>query len=435
MQGRSNVNSKPRATVVWFTLAALVASATVTLLGPSPAGAATATPVMGRSVASASDLAGWFRSTGQVSRATVEIEELARYFIEEGAAEGVAGDIAFAQSIIETGYFRFSERVLPEYNNFSGLGAVDSGTSAEMFPDARTGVRAQIQHLRAYADEDVTEANLAHPLVDTRFHLVRPKGRATTWEEFGGGVWATDPDYAGKVLRMRLSILQWARRNGTARYAPFATAQPFVAQGFRDIIYREATSGEALLWSTALDDRAVTPEVFLAELFRGEGAATVQQVTRLYMAALGRIPDREGLAYWTNRRKAGDPLARLADQVIASREFELRFGSPDAAGFVELLYRNVLDREPDAKGGEYWTTALATGGWTPTRVLLTFSESVENKARTAPEVELTVFQLGLWETRPTADEIDDWASRRRSGESLEDLIFSLVVTSTYMSRF
>ena len=52
------------------------------------------------------------------------------------AAEGVAGDLAFAQSIIETGYFNFSARVLPSYNNFSGLGAVDGGTGAATFATA-----------------------------------------------------------------------------------------------------------------------------------------------------------------------------------------------------------------------------------------------------------------------------------------------------------
>ncbi|MBK6858394.1 MAG: glucosaminidase domain-containing protein [Microthrixaceae bacterium] len=58
----------------------------------------------------------------------MSIDELARYYVEEGAAEGVTGDVAFAQSIVETGYFAFSARVPPELNNFSGLGAVDGAT-------------------------------------------------------------------------------------------------------------------------------------------------------------------------------------------------------------------------------------------------------------------------------------------------------------------
>jgi hypothetical protein len=427
--------TSPRRARATLVVVSIVVSALAVAIGGPTAADPRGTPVMGRAVVSAQDLAGWFRSTGKTSRATVDIDTLARYFIEEGEAEGVAGDIAFAQSIVETGYFSFSDRVRPEFNNFSGLGAVDSGTSAEVFPDARTGVRAQIQHLRAYADPGVTVDDLAHPLVDTRFHLVRPTGRAPTWEQFGGGVWATDPDYAGKVLRIRLSILQWGRRYGTARFAPFATAEPFVRQGFRDVLFREASGGEIRLWDTALRDGAVTPEQFVAELFRGEGASTVQQVTRLYFSALGRLPDRAGLAYWTNRRKAGAPLSTLAAQVIGSREFTVRFGTPDDGAYVDLLYQNVLGRLPDGPGRAYWQAALASGRWTRTSVLLYFSESSENRARTAPRVEVAVLHLGLLLAPPDLEITDDWRTRRSGGQQLEDLVFSLLTDASYLGRF
>ena len=133
-------------------LALLVAVVLATTLGavavapPPPAAAAgrVAGPllptvkVMAPPVVTAADLAGWFRATGKTSRATVSVDELATYFIQEGRDEGVAGDLAFAQSIVETGYFGFSTRVSPSTNNFSGLGAVDGGTGSEVFPDART---------------------------------------------------------------------------------------------------------------------------------------------------------------------------------------------------------------------------------------------------------------------------------------------------------
>ena len=412
--------------------------ATIAVLAAPPAVtpvAAAGTPVMGRSVVSAADLAGWYRSTGKTSRATVSIDELAGYFLEEGAAEGVTGDIAFAQSIVETGYFTFSQRVPPELNNFSGLGAVDSGTTAESFPDARTGVRAQIQHLRAYADPTVTEASLAHPLVDTRFHLVKTKGRAPTWDQFGGGVWASDPDYAGKVLRIRQSIMQWGRRYGTARFAPFAGPGPFARQGFRDVLFREGTAGEVNLWETALRVGTVTPELFVAELFRGEGANTVQQVSRLYLSVLGRAPDRGGLAFWTNRRKAGVPLATLATQVMATREFTSRYGAPDEVAFVDLLYRNVLGRDGDPTGRAYWIGALTGRRLTRTQVVMLFSESPENKARTAALVEVTVLHLGLVYAQPTATEKADWATARAGGARLEDLALDLLVSERYFARF
>ena len=165
---------------------------------------------MGPSRVSAARLAAWFsgrapRPAG-VYRATVPIEEMTAYFIEEGAAEGVTGDIAFIQSIVETGWFRFGGTVPASANNFGGIGAIDSNPGRfAVFADARTGVRAQIQHLRAYADPRAltcTVPPLHHPCVDPRFHLVSPKGRAPTWNQMGNGNWATAPGYGARILAL-----------------------------------------------------------------------------------------------------------------------------------------------------------------------------------------------------------------------------------------
>lgn len=175
--------------------------------GPSNT-TATMVPVMGSARLSAGQLVTWFnRRTPQPSgtyAATEPIEALATYFIEEGTREGVTGDVAFVQSIIETGWFRFSGAVPGSKNNFAGIGAVDSAPGeAASFPDARTGVRAQIQHLRAYADPSATTCAsppLHAPCVDPRFALVTPKGRAPYWNQFGGGVWATSTTYGADIV-------------------------------------------------------------------------------------------------------------------------------------------------------------------------------------------------------------------------------------------
>ncbi|WP_081923252.1 N-acetylmuramoyl-L-alanine amidase [Clostridium amazonitimonense] len=104
----------------------------------------------------------------------------AKVFIEEGALEGVRGDIAFSQAIKETGYFRFGGDVKPEQNNFSGLGATGGGTQGATFKDVRTGIRAQIQHLKAYASQE----GLKGECVDPRFNLVK-RGSAPYVEWLG----------------------------------------------------------------------------------------------------------------------------------------------------------------------------------------------------------------------------------------------------------
>ena len=192
--------------------------------GAAPAEASTQTPVMQPNRVTPDQMAAWFRSKNiQGYSATVPVETLAGHFVAEGRAENIAGDIAFAQSILETGWFRFaSGQVKASYNNFGGMGACDGGhCTVATFPTARIGVRAQIQHLRAYADPTVTNSNLAYPLESPRFHLVNPKGRAPLWEDFGGvdpvhgGVnWASDTEYSVKILRIYSDLLEFARRNG-----------------------------------------------------------------------------------------------------------------------------------------------------------------------------------------------------------------------------
>jgi hypothetical protein len=163
---------------------------------------------MGGSRLTAGQLVAWFNGRqpqpSGVYAATEPVEALAAYFVEEGRTEGVTGDVAFVQGIVETGWYRFGGAVAPWKNNFGGIGAVDASPGdAVAFPDARTGVRAQIQHLRAYADPGAptcTVPPLANPCVDPRFGLVLPKGRAPLWNQLGNGNWATAATYGTDIL-------------------------------------------------------------------------------------------------------------------------------------------------------------------------------------------------------------------------------------------
>jgi hypothetical protein len=184
-------------------LAALVACSPVKAPAPAPG----SVPVMGQSSLTSDQIAGffWANQPSGSPCLTVSIEQLTGYFVWEGNVENVRGDIAFAQSIIETGWFRYGGQVQCQQNNYAGLGATDGGSQGASFPDADTGVRAQIQHLRAYADPTATTCTvppLHTPCVDPRFDFVSPKGKAPTWNEMGNGNWATDPDYAAKVINL-----------------------------------------------------------------------------------------------------------------------------------------------------------------------------------------------------------------------------------------
>ena len=155
-------------------------------------------PVMGQSDLSSDQMAAYFWAHQPPGSPclSVSVEDLTAYFAWDGNAENVRGDIAFAQSIIETGWFRYGGSVQCGQNNYGGF-------LGQSFPDAETGVRAQIQHLRAYADPSATSCTqppLALPCADPVFDAVNPKGRAPNWQDMGNGNWAQASDYAGKVL-------------------------------------------------------------------------------------------------------------------------------------------------------------------------------------------------------------------------------------------
>ncbi len=168
------------------------------------------TPIMGAGRLTGTDLARWFRAQRRDARTTVSIEELTAIYISEGDAAGVRGDIAFAQSVLETGLFFFPDRgqVHPADNNFAGIGACDSCSTGRGYPDARTGVRAQIQLLRAYADATVTATNLGNPPVDPKLPSFFLKGRSPTWNGLTG-TWATSTTYAPKIFELYFRILAW----------------------------------------------------------------------------------------------------------------------------------------------------------------------------------------------------------------------------------
>ena len=126
------------------------------------------------------------------------VRVLAGYYIDEAANEGINHDVAFSQMCLETGFLGFGGLVRPEWNNFCGLGAIGPEQPGLIFPDPQTGVRAHIQHLKAYA----TEEPLNGELVDPRYRLVR-KGSSPSIDGLSG-TWAADRQYAVKIR----SILQ-----------------------------------------------------------------------------------------------------------------------------------------------------------------------------------------------------------------------------------
>ncbi len=130
-------------------------------------------------------------------------------YLTEGAAEYVRGDVAFAQSCLETGNFTFSgSAVTLDQNNFCGLGVTKTGMKGNSFSSPAEGIRAQIQHLQAYACTD----RLEQKCVDPRYTYVN-RGCAECVEYLGiqenpkGQGWAAGRNYGQKIINILNHIL------------------------------------------------------------------------------------------------------------------------------------------------------------------------------------------------------------------------------------
>lgn len=136
------------------------------------------------------------------------INQFAQIFYEEATAEGVRAEVAFTQCMKETGFLKYGGDVLPNQYNFAGIGATGAVHGAS-FSNVRMGIRAQIQHLKAYG----SIYPLTNPCVDPRFNLVK-RGSAQYVEWLGikenpnGYGWATSKSYGHDIVSMVNTLLK-----------------------------------------------------------------------------------------------------------------------------------------------------------------------------------------------------------------------------------
>ncbi len=167
-------------------------------------------PVMGSSDITVQDMVDFFNDSGEEYPSEVlseggadSIETFCQMYVEEAEEEGVRPEVAFAQTMKETGFLQYGGDAHIEQFNFAGLGTTGNGVPGNSYPDVRTGIRAQIQHLKAYA----TDEALNGECVDDRYAYVK-KGSAPYVQWLGqqenpeGLGWATGEDYGYDIVSM-----------------------------------------------------------------------------------------------------------------------------------------------------------------------------------------------------------------------------------------
>ena len=158
--------------------------------------------ISGKAVATAAQMIAYIKAKRPVVEQSVI--DMIPLYLSEGLTEGIAGDIAFAQSCVETGNFAFPGEtcaVTLAQNNFAMMGVVAADSKGESFATPQIGIRAQIQHLKAYANSDPLDGEC----VDPRFKYVT-RGSAPYVEWLGvkenpqGKGWASSAGYGKKIL-------------------------------------------------------------------------------------------------------------------------------------------------------------------------------------------------------------------------------------------
>lgn len=181
------------------------------------------TPIMGASQTSVAQMVRYYNSrssgydtftgenkkyNGSLAKGGAKtIEQFAQIVYEEAQAEGVRAEVVFAQCMLETGFLKYGGDVLPNQYNFAGIGATGAVHGAS-FENVRVGVRAHVQHLKAYASLD----GLTQQCVDPRFNLVA-RGCAQYVEWLGmkenpkGYGWASSKNYGPNIVNMVRNLL------------------------------------------------------------------------------------------------------------------------------------------------------------------------------------------------------------------------------------
>ena len=211
-------------------------------------------------------------------------------------------------------------------------------------------------------------------------------------------------------------------------------AELLVSQFYLEILHREPSNEEVNYWANKLNDGSMTSDE-IADLFLSspEFDSSIAPIVRLYFAYFLRIPDYNGLIYWINNYKSGMPVDTISDAFATSPEFTYRYGSQSNDAFITLLYNNVLGREPDQNGFDYWSNQLSSGSLSRGQVMLGFSNSEEFKAKAANQVYITMVYASLLGRSPSQEEFDNLMSAMTQGLAGQNLINQILASNEYAS--
>ncbi|WP_157721998.1 S-layer homology domain-containing protein [Tumebacillus avium] len=231
-----------------------------------------ATPIMGTARATANQMRLFLR------RVNSDAPDYSQLYLDIGARYGVRGDLAFAQSIHETGYWQFRGTVRPYQNNFSGLGTVSADVQGATFATPALGIEAQIQHLYGYATRSPLPAGVK--VVDPRFAILESaglRGVAPTWEQLSGRWAVPGTTYGQSIVALWQQILQIQAQPST----PSPLPTPPVTPAQPDDLF---TDLDEALWAEPFIRQAA--ELGLIQGYEDNSFRPARELTRAELAVI-----------------------------------------------------------------------------------------------------------------------------------------------------
>ena len=285
------------------------------------------TKIMGTPIATVEQMKAYIKAKNpSVAQSVID---MLPFYISEGKAEGVRGDIAFAQSCLETGNFKFENTAVTlAQNNFCGMGVTSKGKTGNSFDSPQLGIRAQIQHLKAYASIE----NLMNVCIDPRFkYVTRGSAEYVEWlgqkENPNGKGWATGKGYGEKILTILNAII------GTK-----AEAEPVK----QEIWYRVRKT-----WADAASQKGAFHNLDYAKKCADENKGY-------------SVFDETGKVLYTNSPSDVPYLVK-----VLIRDLNIRKGpgtNYDKVKFIPVGIYTIVE-EADGKGATKWGRLKSGAGW------------------------------------------------------------------------
>ncbi|WP_159453180.1 DUF4214 domain-containing protein [Aquimixticola soesokkakensis] len=186
----------------------------------------------------------------------------------------------------------------------------------------------------------------------------------------------------------------------TAKYGGVSN-EDFVKLLYQNVIHRTPQQSGLDYWTDQLDNETLSRASVVSKFAESAenigntfheayGTTSGLRVTdalddvfRIYQAALGRTPDISGIEYWAQQIAQGGSALQVSNQFTSSAEFSAKYGAMNNTDFVSALYFNVLEREGSSSGISYWSSQINSGAKTRAEVVLGFSNSAEFVAKSA----------------------------------------------------